>query len=55
MHELDLIVGDRKSDLGAGWGFGARLFKVSSDIGIVEVEQRLLDPQDNGDFFQPVR
>jgi histidinol-phosphate phosphatase family protein len=55
VHELDLIVGDRKSDLGAGWGFGARLFKVRADIGIIEVKERLLDPQDNGDFFQPVR
>jgi len=42
-------------DLGAGWGFGARLFKVREHIGIVEVKDRLLDLQDNGDFFQPVR
>lgn len=55
VHELDLIVGDRKSDLGAGWGFGARLFKVREHIGIVEVKDRLLDVQDDGDFFQPVR
>ena len=28
IHPLDLMVGDRDSDMGAGWAVGARLFKV---------------------------
>jgi histidinol-phosphate phosphatase family protein len=55
VNALDIMVGDRKSDLGAGWGFGTRLFKVRADIGIVEVKDRLLNPLDSGDVFQPVR
>ena len=54
-NALDIMVGDRKSDLGAGWGFGSRLFKVRADIGIIDVKDRLLNPLDDGDVFQPVR
>ena len=55
INEIDFIVGDRKSDLGAGWARGLRLFKVNPDIGLVEVIGRVLDFTDDGDFFQPVR
>jgi len=52
-HGLDAMVGDRRSDMGAGWGYGARLFRVSRDVGLVQVEQRVLDENDQGDSFQP--
>ncbi len=55
MNDLDFIVGDRKSDLGAGWARGIRLFKVNPDIGLVQVINRVLNPLDKGDDFQPVR
>ncbi len=54
-HKLDLIVGDRKSDLGAGWAFGVRLFQVAPKIGIKQVCKRITDVNDLGDQFQPVR
>ena len=54
-HNLDLIVGDRKSDLGAGWAFGVRLFQVSPRLGIDEVGERIINANDNGDYFQPIR
>ncbi len=52
-HPLDLMVGDRTSDMGAGWAFGARLFRVSRTVGLGQVQQRLLDADDPGDGFQP--
>ena len=55
VNNLDFIVGDRKSDLGAGWARGIRLFKVNHSVGIAEVIDRLLDTSDEGDIFQPVR
>ncbi len=55
VNNLDLIVGDRKSDLGAGWARGIRLFKVNPNLGIGQVIDRLLDTSDEGDIFQPVR
>lgn len=51
----DLIVGDRKSDLGAGWAMGLRLFKVPEQIGIYYVANRVTKFDDKGDSFQPVR
>jgi len=50
---LDAMVGDRRTDMGAGWAYGARLFRVSRDVGLVQVEQRVLDRNDKGDSFQP--
>ncbi|MEC7097515.1 MAG: HAD-IIIA family hydrolase [Candidatus Thermoplasmatota archaeon] len=55
VNNLDFIVGDRKSDLGAGWARGIRLFKVDHNVGIAEVIDRLLNTSDEGDIFQPVR
>ena len=55
INEFDFIVGDRKSDLGAGWARGIRLFKVNPNIGLVQVIDRILDDTDFGDCFQPVR
>ena len=52
-HPRDLMVGDRTSDMGAGWAFGARLFRVSRTIGLSQVHQRLVDDEDPGDGFQP--
>ena len=51
----DLIVGDRKSDLGAGWAMGLRLFKVPEQVGIDYVSDRVINFDDKGDSFQPVR
>ena len=55
LNQLDFIVGDRKSDLGAGWARGIRLFKVSPNIGLAQVINRVVDFTDDGDIFQPVR
>ena len=55
INDFDFIVGDRKSDLGAGWARGIRLFKVNPNIGLSQVIERVLDDADNGDSFQPVR
>ena len=55
INKLDLIVGDRKSDLGAGWARGIRLYKVNPDIGLNQVIERLVNFKDEGDYFQPVR
>ena len=52
-HPLDLMVGDRTSDMGAGWAYGARLFRVSKTIGLSQVHQRLARVGDPGDEFQP--
>ena len=54
-NEHDLIVGDRKSDLGAGWARGIRLFKVNPNLGLAQVVSRAINQQDKGDNFQPVR
>ena len=55
LNQLDFIVGDRKSDLGAGWARGIRLFKVSPNIGLAQVINRVVDFTDDGDIFLPVR
>jgi len=54
-HELDLMVGDRNSDMGAGWAIGARLFRVPQTIGVKHVSKRIIDNDDNGDYYNPVR
>lgn len=53
INELDLVVGDRKSDMGAGWAIGARLFRVNEHNGLSEVIDRIIDGED-GDDFNPV-
>jgi len=53
IHPLDLMVGDRNSDMGAGWAVGARLFKVDENLGINQVIERIIN-DDPGDDFRPV-
>ena len=53
IHHLDLMVGDRNSDMGAGWAVGARLFKVDEDVGISQAIERIIR-NDEGDEFNPV-
>ena len=53
IHPLDLMIGDRDSDMGAGWAVGARLFKVDEEIGIQQVIERIIN-NDPGDDFRPV-
>lgn len=52
-NPLDAMVGDRRSDMGAGWAYGARLFRVNGRIGVDQVVQRVLNESDGGDDFQP--
>ena len=52
---LDTTVGDRKSDMGAGWAVGARTFEVSSQHGLPQVIDRVLDTSDSGDEYDPMR
>ena len=54
-HPLDTMVGDRKSDMGAGWAVGARTFEVSDQLGLPQVIDRVLDEHDAGDFYDPMR
>lgn len=51
--EMDAMVGDRRTDMGAGWGYGARLFRVNRYQGLAEAGGRVLDAQDPGDRFEP--
>ena len=53
IHPLDLMIGDRNSDMGAGWAVGARLFQVDERVGIAGVIDRIMDNED-GDKFSPV-
>jgi histidinol-phosphate phosphatase family protein len=53
IHELDLMIGDRDSDMGAGWAVGARLFQVDEMVGITGVIDRII-ANDDGDEFNPV-
>lgn len=52
-HPLDAMVGDRRSDMGAGWAVGARLFHVSAHLGVSSVVNRVVDGHDAGDSFEP--
>ena len=54
-HPLDAMIGDRKSDMGAGWAVGARTFEVSDRLGLPQVIDRVLDENDAGDFYDPMR
>ena len=47
------MVGDRRSDMGAGWAVGARLFRVSAHLGLSSVVGRVVNPDDEGDPFEP--
>tara|TARA_Y100000766_G_scaffold129267_1_gene111087 strand:- start:1075 stop:1743 length:669 start_codon:yes stop_codon:yes gene_type:complete len=51
----DCMVGDRGSDMGAGWACGLRLFQTDEKRGIGAVIERILDSKDFGDSFNPVR
>ena len=52
-HPLDIMVGDRRSDMGAGWAFGARLYRVHADVGLQAIGTRWMDEEDRGDAFRP--
>lgn len=52
-NHLDAMVGDRRSDMGAGWAYGARLFRVNAHLGLVSAVARIVDVTDPGDDFQP--
>ena len=54
-NPADCMVGDRNSDMGAGWASGLRLFQVSADVGLASRIARILDLTDDGDAFNPVR
>lgn len=54
-HPLDAMIGDRKSDMGAGWAVGARTFEVLDTQGLPQVIDRVLDENDTGDFYDPMR
>ena len=54
-NSFDCIVGDRGSDMGAGWAQGLRLFQVHDTTGIFPVVGRILDSKNKGDDFHPVR
>jgi len=51
-HPLDIMVGDRRSDMGAGWAFGARLFRVPADKGLIHIEEAWRQASE-GDEFLP--
>jgi D-glycero-D-manno-heptose 1,7-bisphosphate phosphatase len=48
-HVLDVMVGDRKTDLEAGARYGARSFWAKRDRGLQILLPRLLDTNDTGD------
>ena len=54
-HSFDCMVGDRGSDMGAGWAQGLRLFQVDDSKGIFPVIERILESNNTGDVFHPVR
>lgn len=54
-HPLDAMIGDRDSDMGAGWAQGVRCFKVNWNLGLASVTERILDQKDRGDPFNPLR
>ena len=48
-HALDVMVGDRRSDLEAGALYGVRSFWAKRDRGLQTILPRLLDTNDTGD------
>jgi len=49
-NRLDFMVGDRLSDLGAGWAYGARLFQTNNHTGLPEVVEDILSERPGVDF-----
>ena len=49
------MIGDRDSDMGAGWAQGLRCFKVDWNLGLASVVERVFDENDRGDPFDPLR
>ena len=54
-NTADCMVGDRNSDMGAGWASGLRLFQVAADAGLASRIEHIIDLSDEGDSFNPVR
>ena len=53
-HRLDLMIGDRKCDLGVAWAYGARSFRANPDIGIAGQINEMIDQGNEGVTFNPV-
>ena len=53
-HRLDLMLGDRRCDLGVAWAYGARIFKANPDMGIVGQINEMIDEEHEGIAFNPV-
>jgi histidinol-phosphate phosphatase family protein len=53
-HRLDLMIGDRKCDLGVAWAYGARSFRANPEKGIVGQINELIDEGNEGISFNPV-
>ena len=53
-HPLDLMLGDRKCDLGVAWAYGARSFRANPEVGIVGQINRMVDEEDEGMELKPV-
>jgi D-glycero-D-manno-heptose 1,7-bisphosphate phosphatase len=53
-HRLDLMLGDRKCDLGVAWAYGARIFRANPDIGIAGQINEMIDEGNEGVTFNPV-
>lgn len=49
-NRLDFMVGDRLSDLGAGWAYGARLFQTNNHTGLPKVIEDILSEGPGVDF-----
>lgn len=52
-HPVDVMVGDRRTDEGAGWGYGARTFRIRSNNSLLSLIPRILNGEDQGDDFHP--
>ena len=53
-HPLDLMLGDRKCDLGVAWAYGARSFRANPAIGIAGEISKMIDEEHEGIDFKPV-
>ena len=52
-HPNDAMVGDRRTDEGAGWGYGARTFRIRNHNSLLSIVPRILNDADQGDDFHP--
>ena len=52
-HPNDAMIGDRRTDEGAGWGYGARTFRIRSNTSLLTLVPRILNRDDQGDDFHP--